>query len=445
MMPLVVSVEDLDTGVRSQFAFIRSPVRIGRSEINDLPLAQPFVSTWHAVVQFDDRESRYADLGSTNGSLVDGNRLATNAPILIEPGTEVVIGRLRLTFARRSTGERPAVAAPATMFAMRAADLPLPAAAPAPVPAAPPPPPLPEVADEVIEPILAAASMDLDLAYAEYPGTWEHLRNHLEQLLSPLDAATRAAAARRLAGKYGAIAGEPQFRELAGEALPPVPRAGAAPAGPPPGPAPVPGAAGEVDQLVRTFAESYLPASVRVERPAEVQAFLQRLAETLETACRSYVELRKGYEEFGKEMGVRTVHGEGAIQRSRDARQLAAYLLDPGQAGRAAELQRAFADLMVHQVALLNGVVEGARALLREIGPESIEAASPGSMWPMKAQALWKAYEARFHELFDEDGAISDALFGPDFARAYSGMVGQKQEPEGEGDGPPRKAPRRGH
>lgn len=444
MMPLVVSVEDLDSGARSQFAFIRSPVRIGRSEINDLPLSQPFVSTWHAVVQFDDRETRYADLGSTNGSLVDGNRLATNAPILIEPGTEVVIGRLRLTFARRSTGERTAVAAPATMFAMRAADLPLPPA-PAAAPAPPPPPPLPEVADEVIEPILSAASMDLDLAYAEYRGTWEHLRSHLEQLLSPLDAATRAAAARRLAGKYGAVAGEPQFRELAGGALPASPRAEAAPGAPPP-PAPVSGSAGEVDRLVRTFAESYLPASVRVERREEVQAFLQRLAETLETSCRSYVELRKGYEEFGKEMGVRTVHGDGAIQRSRDARQLAAYLLDPGHAGRAAELQSAFADLMVHQVALLNGVVEGARALLREIGPEAIEAASPGSLWPMKAQALWKAYEARFHEIFDEDGAISDALFGPDFARAYSGMVGQKQEPEGEGDdGPPRKAPRRGH
>ena len=126
MMPLVVSVEDLDSGARSQFAFIRSPVRIGRSEINDLPLAQPFVSTWHAVVQFDDRETRYADLGSTNGSLVDGNRLATNAPILIEPGTEVVIGRLRLTFARRSTGwwraaprPRPAPATSTTCCAGR--------------------------------------------------------------------------------------------------------------------------------------------------------------------------------------------------------------------------------------------------------------------------------------------------------------------------------------
>jgi type VI secretion system protein len=181
-----------------------------------------------------------------------------------------------------------------------------------------------------------------------------------------------------------------------------------------------------------------------VEQRPEMESFLKKVAEALETYCRSYVEMRKGYEEFGKEMGVRTVHGEGTIQRSRDARQLLAYLLDPGQAGRAAELQSAFADLMVHQVALLNGVVEGAKSLLRQIGPEAIEVASPGSMWPMKAQALWKAYEARFHEFYDEDSAISDALFGAEFAKAYSGMVGQRQEPEDEDDeAGARRAPRR--
>jgi type VI secretion system protein ImpI len=418
MMSLVVSVEDLETGARSQFAFMRSPVRIGRSELNDLPLPQPFVSTMHAVVQFDDSQVRYADLGSTNGSRVNETRLETNAPVLLEPGTEVIIGKLRLTFARRTAPERTAAAAPmATLFAMRAAELPggIPPAEPAPLP-----PPLPEAPDEEVEPLIAAASLDLDLAYAEYRGTWEHLRSHVEGILLGLDPATRAGVVRRLAQKYSAIAAEPQFQELAGAVARPASRPRAAAAE---------GSSGTL--LLKTFAESYLPASARVERREEIDAFLKQLAEALETACRSFVEMRKGYEEFGKEMGVRTVQGDGPIERARDARQVLSYLLDPGHPGRAADLQRAFADLMVHQVALLNGVVEGAKALLRRIGPEAVAAEAPRSIWPgpLRAQALWKAYGARFHDIYDEEGAITDALFGPEFAKAYRGMVGQHDEP----------------
>jgi hypothetical protein len=175
-----------------------------------------------------------------------------------------------------------------------------------------------------------------------------------------------------------------------------------------------------------TFAESYLPATVQIRGFEDAQIFLGKLAEALEAFARSFVEMRKGYEEFGKQMGMRTVHGDGPIQRARDPRQLIAALLDLGQQGRATELQGSFADYMVHQVALLNGVVDGAKAILSRVSPEQIEAAAPQTMWPMKAQTLWKAFEERFHELFDEDGAISDALFGREFGKAYTAIVGRR-------------------
>ena len=47
-------------------------MRIGRSELNDLPLREPFVSTYHALVRFDDESATYVDVGSTNGSALDG-------------------------------------------------------------------------------------------------------------------------------------------------------------------------------------------------------------------------------------------------------------------------------------------------------------------------------------------------------------------------------------
>ncbi len=181
-----------------------------------------------------------------------------------------------------------------------------------------------------------------------------------------------------------------------------------------------------LDRLLTTFAESYLPATAQIRGFDDAQIFLGKLAEALEAFARAFVEMRKGYEEFGKQMGIRTVHGDSPVQRARDPRQLIAALLDPGSQGRATELQGAFADYMVHQVALLNGVVEGAKAILASVSPEQIEAAAPQSMWPMKAQALWKVFEERFHGLFDEDSAISDALFGREFRKAYTAIVGQR-------------------
>jgi type VI secretion system protein ImpI len=488
MMPLVVRIEDLQTGAKTHFAFIKSPVRIGRSELNDLPLPQGFVSQWHAVVQFDEREVRYVDLGSTNGSVVDGARLAKNVVVVLGPGATVTIGALRLTFERRATGEHRAPP-PRTQFAIRAATVmraavrpqtgagpAAGAAPPAPAPGmeapgapdaaalaaiaealatpfgepaaqpapAPQPEPLPELAAAVVEQALEAASLDLDLLYASYRGSWEHLRARIEETIVGLDPASRAVAARRLVEKYSAALQEPQFRELSGiepppavtpQAAPGALHAGAAAPGAPPS---------DAEQLLSTFAESYLPPSAHVRTAEGRQAFVARLAETLETFSRSFVEMRKGYEEFGKQMGVRTVHGEGPIQRARDPRQLMAALLDPAQQGRADELQAAFADYMVHQVAILNGVVEGAKALLRGLSPESIEAGTTQSLWPMKGQALWKTFEERFHGIFDEEDAISDALFGREFGRAYTAIVGQRDgQPTADDDGGEEDHPRR--
>jgi predicted component of type VI protein secretion system len=280
-----------------------------------------------------------------------------------------------------------------------------------------------------VDAALADAALDLDLLYASYRGTWEHLRARLEQAVSSLEPAARAAAARALAVRYPAALQEPQFQETTGAALPAV--AAGAPAA----------AVGGSDRLLATFAESYLPPASRGNAAADVagEALLGKVAEALETFARSFIELRKGHEEFGRQMGVRTVHGDGPVERARDPRQLLALLLDPARDGAARELQGAFADYMVHQVAIVNGVVEGARGLLKRLDPEALEQEAQGGLWPMKAQALWKAFEARYRELADEEDALSDALFGREFGRAYTAVIGRTSK--GDDEEPPGRAP----
>jgi type VI secretion system protein len=281
-----------------------------------------------------------------------------------------------------------------------------------------------------------AAALDLDLLYASWRGAWEHLRNQMEQVLGGLEGPARTAALRKLAEKYAAVAGEPAFREMGGAPAP----AGAhrPPSGSFRAPAPSSGSGG--GRLLTAFAEAYLPPSVKLAEAEVPQQVLGRVADVLETFARSYVEMRKGYEEFGREMGVRTIQGNGPVEQARDPKQLLAYLLDPSHPTRSRDLQAAFADLMVHQVALLNGVVEGAKALLEPLDPEAIQEASPGGIWPMKAQALWKVFVERYQELQDEDSAIEEKLFGRRFARAYTSMLGQRgdakeaEEPDDDDD-----------
>jgi len=113
-LPLIVRVEDTTDGSVSEYTFAHSPVRIGRSGRNDLSLPHRFVSASHGVVEFSPGELRYTDLGSTNGSMLDGDALTPRVPVALAPGAELWIGTLRLSFASEVPAAVPrADAAPA--------------------------------------------------------------------------------------------------------------------------------------------------------------------------------------------------------------------------------------------------------------------------------------------------------------------------------------------
>ncbi len=246
------------------------------------------------------------------------------------------------------------------------------------------------------------------------------------------------AALEQMAALYPGLMAEPQYLALleSGAGGSPMKgQAGARKETPPPGVPPSGGPAALC--LLRTFCESYLPVTVPLVAAADIEAMLGRVAATLEVFGRSFIELRSGCEEFGKEVGVSAINGAGALYRARDAKQLLAHVLEPGADARDGELRRAFAELMIHQVALLPGVAAGARAILARLSPEAVAAAAQQRTRQLRAPALWKAYEERFHEIADEESAVSAILFGKEFARAYSAIVGRRARDESERDGEP--------
>jgi hypothetical protein len=88
LLPITSGVPDI--------LLVSSPVSVGRADDNDLVLPDPEVSRHHARLEPDGQGWRAVDLGSTNGTWVNGVRL--NATI-IAVGDEVAFGDVRYTVA----------------------------------------------------------------------------------------------------------------------------------------------------------------------------------------------------------------------------------------------------------------------------------------------------------------------------------------------------------
>jgi two-component system, NtrC family, response regulator GlrR len=69
-------------------------IRIGSQRDNDVVLADPSVSRAHAELVADDDGLRMRDLGSTNGTFVDGVRVRD---VYLHPGARIAIGSVQLS------------------------------------------------------------------------------------------------------------------------------------------------------------------------------------------------------------------------------------------------------------------------------------------------------------------------------------------------------------
>jgi pSer/pThr/pTyr-binding forkhead associated (FHA) protein len=72
---------------------------IGRSPGCDLTLAEPSVSRWHAELIRDGERWVVRDMGSTNGTRLNGWRVRR---AVLEPGDVLALGTQRVVFGRRS-------------------------------------------------------------------------------------------------------------------------------------------------------------------------------------------------------------------------------------------------------------------------------------------------------------------------------------------------------
>jgi len=176
-----------------------------------------------------------------------------------------------------------------------------------------------------------------------------------------------------------------------------------------------------VDRLAQHF------LGVTLDDPEQLVQFGLGLEQTLDVFLRCLIALRKGQEQFRSALDIRALapSAEDRVQRANSPAELAAALLAPKSQGAAA-LERTFKDIMIHQVALLNGVMAGVRSLLGKISPKTIHKAAARHHRSPSWRTLWEAFEREHQELMEEDSTTFEAIFGRQFDRAYATVARKK-------------------
>jgi type VI secretion system protein ImpI len=429
-------VNTLDGSVLDR-TFDRSPVRIGRSSLNELQIQAAFVSQYHAVIEFDGTRLLLRDLGSTNGTtLRAAGRVPPNTPIdLTQQNYEFAIVSMwfQLFFVSDVAPAKSERKREGTILSMTADDLhKLMAGVPGSGAHAAPGGP-----DRSREHMAR-----LQPAYDEYRASWGKLYRELFALTSALDPPARAHLLQQMLADMGPVQNEGDFQRLASQLGMPAAVA-----------RPNRGNQGTQEETValqamRDLAASFVPERGPLERVVDVVAFAQKMQDVLDVFFKCFLPLRDGHKQFTTQMDIKRTRSPRdaarAVETARDARQIAARVLDwadPSNEGSRA-IESTFAEVMVHQVAMLNGVMRGVRSLLAKLAPASIEsellsnrrrAASGMQIGPFRYKTLWELYGEIYGDFAEDEKQAFMLIFGPEFVHAYSELAGEAPAAAGQG------------
>ena len=410
---LIAHVTNHATNKSETFAFDSSPVRLGRNPLNEMTVSDSTVSQWHGLFRFDERELSYVDLGSTNGTALNGTRVRRNESIALQPGDLLQISRIDIKLSRAKLPKENLSSKQCTFFAeseerdrtmMMEAGSALAAAVAS----------LKANAKAVDQ-----LTLQCSTAYEKYTGSLNDAVEHLALCLEQLPAAQRGPTMLALKKRLPALAETSAFRKLGG-------KLGLHP-----------------EQLGHVDIEEWLgrllyglDGADGAKGKFDVHDVMPRLGAILETFAQAYLDLQDGHQQFLAGMGIRLNTDAGEqLAHAGNAREALAYLLKGDGKERMRELHRAFADLALHQVGLLNGVVEGVRGLLGEIRPESIAGlpddedsgevrrGSGGGFFGSRVKQWWRDYAEKYGELLSEE-RFTRHMFGKAFSRAYLTIMG---------------------
>jgi len=418
-MPVALVAKVFDTQANQQFeaTFERFPVRIGRNQLNDLQIDRPYVSQFHAAIDVRERQLFVRDLGSTNGTVYQGHRLVRDQPVDITAVPDVSIGPIVLRLQLVEAQEKKPTASRESGNVLDMSES-TGANAAAALQRQKPIPPGGE------DPFIRQAVPYIEAYRAAWGAVYRVLYDHLTRLPPEF----RVNYIKRLGQEHQTVNLEADFQKIAqyygvdprqlGDMSPPQ------------------AAFAAIAELSR----SLVPTGQPPEDVAQIVTFARRLRDTMEVFLKCFCSLRDGYQEF--ETGVLAKDRESItsdqVAGAKDAKELGLVLLGVTAAPEATrQVNDLFVDVMSHQVALLNGVMEGVKTLLHQLSPKAIEEdferkGKKAGLFSNKYEALWKFYEDRHGDYSGEDKQTFLIIFGPQFSKAYAASAGEDYKSSGD-------------
>jgi type VI secretion system protein ImpI len=388
------------------------------------------ISKLHACLDVQDRSISVRDLGSMNGTYVGGRRLTPNC--WVRPGAagepvELTIGDYKI-IASVFQDDAADVRGPASLaeFAnqfpsRRSGEAPgRTAAAAGPRPPSAPPQSSPPIGTFEMR----GSVLRLAPRWASASSGVTAFCDALAQELDAAPLASRQHVCQELVNAFANLTDDPRARTV-------LERYGwrASSSHAPPASTSLGGAA---LVAMQELAGWYVGRDRMLTTPAEVASFKDKLRATLDEFLVGFPALLESMTRFEKQMAIQS--DPGTALPSSPA-QLAAMLLDwLGNSDSVRQRLRAsFAELMMHEVALLNGVMTGVKAILTQLSPAQIEKAAEGNRHGLFGRTdPWTAYKRRHSDLADEENERFRLLFGPEFVEEYRQFTQDATLPEKE-------------
>lgn len=400
-------VEDGQAQAREQ-VFDQAPVTIGRGVGNVCVLADStrVISTKHAELRERQGGWHVCDLGSVNGTVLNGARLVAKKDYELHDGDQLAIGAYRLEFHLLVPPAIPSAGSK-------------------------------EGAPIVVPPIALSRDIDrlqylMQRAYGEFDGsTGETVESYLESVLrGALDGCDQTTAQSSVQALRSSLqrATTAAVGKLQDASQPP--------------PVPVvakdrpirdllPSLSG--NQARQVWEQLGVPGSSN-----DSERMATQMTTVLSTLFAGLADSVRGRREFQKEFEIAATRilawRPNPIKHADNAAEIAAILLDPAsceltEEEAIASLKDVLQDLTLHQLGLMAGFRECLRGLLKELAPEAIGKVvgdSKGSKLGLLSgantradAAAWRRYVEKHRQLTEEEVKVFERILAPHFAKGY--------------------------
>ena len=362
---------------------------IGRSNENDIPLPdnEKRVSSKHARLDRQGNLLQIMDLGSTNGTFVNGRKIEPNSGVDIKDGDKISIGLYSLLLATiDDDGDRTLVMVdPSRQLAHLVDELPIVYARHASA--------SPEQRKKLMKGMIQA------MVNAVGP---DNARSILVQLRSKFRSADGAVAPERTTAIRRKEA-EVKVQETFSQA----------------------------GLRVMSELSAQFVGEEKFESAEQAELFGKQLANVLELTfdwISKSLRGRKEFEEqFSADLSMIFSKEKNPLKGGGGPGDMGRYLLDWRIArdpkGIRDALDNAFKDLTMHQLGLLAGVQESLSAVLKRLDPKVVEQEGKemgkGGFLASSEKKAWKRYSEVFHEIFAENSKLFNELIYPNVRKGY--------------------------